>query len=119
MINFLLGMHYEMIMQKLTQIGLLLVSGIFYLVSKVDGSIINKAFDQLFSIGLLVIIVIMLYREWKSARTYNEERDERLEKLIENNTEALNNFRDEFRLVHDRIDENRSLINHYKREQNN
>lgn len=116
---YLLVMYFETIMQKLMQIGVLVTSGVFYFVNQAGGSIVDQAFDQLFSIGLLVVLVIMLYREWQSAREYNEQRDQRLEQLVENNTNALNNFRKEFRLVHDRIDENRSLINHYKPEQDN
>jgi len=103
-------MSLEMLMQKLTQIFVLIISGAFYLVNQVDGSIVSQAFDQLFSIGLLVVLVIMLYREWKNAREYNEERDERLETLIRNNTQALNSFGDEIKTIHQRIDRNQNLI---------
>ena len=106
-------MNFEIIMQKITQIGLLLTSGIFYTVTQLDGNIIGKAFDQLFSIGLLCILAYMLYKEWKSSQKYNEERDERLEKIVENNTKALNQFRDEFRNIHGRIDKNENRIDNF------
>jgi len=105
-------MNFEIIMQKITQICILLTSGIFYTVAQLDGSIIGKAFDQLFSIGLLCILAYMLYKEWKSSQKYNEDRDKRLEQIVENNTKALNQFRDEFSNIHGRIDKNENRINH-------
>ena len=103
-------MLYDVIMYKLTQLCLVVMSGAIYLYNQIDGTIVSRAFDQLFSIGLLVVLVIMLYREWKGSKQYNEERDKRLEELVKNNTDALNSFREEIKMIHRRIDENRRKI---------
>lgn len=103
-------MQFEIIMQKLTQISILLVSGLFYIFTQLDVSIFTKAFDQLFSLGLLCVLTYLLYKEWKNSQEYNEERDKRFEELVRNNTEAMNNFRDEIKLIHNRIDENERMI---------
>jgi len=110
-------MMLELIMQKLTQIGLFVISSIFYIAGRLDNPIIGKAFDQLFSIGLLCILAYMLYKEWKISQQYNEGRDKRLEKIIENNTKALNQFRDEFRYIHRKIEKNEKRINNISDEQ--
>lgn len=102
-------------MEKGTQIGLVLISGMIYLINQVDGSIINKAFDNMFSLGLLTIVVVMLYREWKGAQGYNADRDKRMEQLIENNTKAINSFREEIKVVHQRIDDNARRLDEQKR----
>jgi hypothetical protein len=112
-------MNFEIIMQKLIQIGVLLSSGVLYVLNQFDVEIIGKAFDQMFSLGLLCVLAYLLYKEWKASQEYNEERDKRLEKLVENNTEALNNFSKEFKAVHDRIDHNRDLIFSHKKQQSN
>lgn len=102
-------------MEKGTQIGLVLISGFIYLINQIDGSIINKAFDNMFSLGLLTIVVVMLYREWKGAQAYNSDRDRRMEKLIENNTSAINSFREEIKVVHERINDNTRRLNEQSR----
>lgn len=107
----------DILLQKATKIVLVGISGIYYVGSQIaEKGIIDKAFDQLFSLGLLVIVVIMLYREWKHSLRYNEKRDGILESLIRNNTEAINSFkreqkefRKEFHKLHKRIDELQKL----------
>lgn len=99
-------MQFEIFMQKLTQIFFLSTSGAIYLLNQMDFTIIERAFDQLLSLGFLCVACYLMYREWQKGQEYNQERDKRFEELVKNNTEALNNFRDEMRIIHQRIDKN-------------
>ena len=104
-------------MQKLTQIGLVLISGFVWLLNQIDGSIVNKAFDQLFSLGLLVIVVVMLYREWKaSQKKFSELKDaheqdqQKMLSVIENNTEALRSVTNTLNNLGEKIQANAQAI---------
>lgn len=112
-------MQFDILMQKLIQIFLLGTSGIIYFLNQLDITLFERAFDQMLSLGFLCVACYLLYREWKGAQEYNEKRDKRFEELVENNTEALNNFRDEVRNIHNRIDNNRTLIEQFNHDQSN
>ena len=56
------------------------------------GGIINKAFDQLFSLGLLAFVLIILFKEYKSSQKYNSSRDNDFTALLKENIETRKDF---------------------------
>lgn len=57
----------------------------------IEHPIIAKGFDQLFSIGLLMVVLFMLYKEYKSSQNYNAVRDKKIEAMLENQMEINRN----------------------------
>lgn len=113
----------DLIMQKLTQIGLVLSSGFIYLINQVDGSIISKAFDQLFSLGLLAIVVVMLYREWKASQekfkelqSAHEANQATMQGVIEKNTRAFEGLQQTLREYNMQIKQNAQNIENLRKE---
>lgn len=82
----------EQAMHKVLNTSLIIVAWVFYQLSELTGGIINQAFDQLFSLGLLALAVYFLWKDNKESRDYNRRRDERIEDLVASNTDALNKF---------------------------
>ncbi len=56
------------------------------------GGIVDKAFDQLFSLGLLVFVLVILFREYKSSQKYNSTRDQDFAGLLQQNIETRKDF---------------------------
>lgn len=69
----------------------LMLGWIFLQVAQYEG-LINKAFDQLFSLGLLVVIIIFLFKEYKSGKRYNAERDVSYQDLVKESIETRKDF---------------------------
>ena len=63
----------------------------YYLMAKAPSSreTIMDFFDYGLGVGLLVIVAIMLYREWKASIQYNNKRDRKIEEIVDNNTKAF------------------------------
>ncbi|MAO66242.1 MAG: hypothetical protein CL666_14700 [Balneola sp.] len=58
------------------------------------GGIIDTAFDQMFSLGLLLIVLIVLFKEYKGTKADNAELDEKFQTLLQENIETRRDFRD-------------------------
>ncbi|MAO65052.1 MAG: hypothetical protein CL666_08630 [Balneola sp.] len=56
------------------------------------GGIINQAFDQLFSLGLLVVVIVVLFREYKNSKEDNAELDQKFQVLLKENIETRKDF---------------------------
>lgn len=98
----------------------LLLGAYFLQVTQQAETVLGKALEYGLSFGLLVLACVILWREWKGEEKYNKERDDRLEVLIENNTaamrdtkNAIDDMRDELKVLHERTNENRDMINRW------
>lgn len=69
----------------------LIVAWIFAQASQYGG-IVDKAFDQLFSLGLLVFVLIVLFREYKTGQKYNSIRDKDFSNLLKESIETRKDF---------------------------
>lgn len=83
----------EILMSKIWKIATVTFAWAWIQVSDMVGGIISEGFDNLFSLGLLLFIAYLLWQERQAAQEYNQERDGRIERLVESNTEAINDFR--------------------------
>lgn len=43
-----------------------------------ESSVVDELFKHSLSLGILMLVLIMLYREWKDVRAYRKKQDERL-----------------------------------------
>ncbi|MEP0004582.1 MAG: hypothetical protein ABJ387_03485 [Balneola sp.] len=53
--------------------------------------VISNAFDKAFSLGLLVIGIIIVWKSNQKATEYNQLRDQKFEEVLERTTKALEN----------------------------
>ena len=111
-------------MTKLMKSGFLLTIWVVMQISPQAETVFGRLLEYGVSFALLSIIAFIFYREWKSSEGYNKTRDQSLEDLIENNTEAMNNtkhaiddmrdeqeaFRKELRGIHGLVKDNTSRI---------
>lgn len=71
--------------------GILIVSAwLWYQTSELTGGLVDEAFDKMFSLGLLIVVLVILFREYRKSQEYNRERDEKMEQLLIGSTEAIN-----------------------------
>lgn len=54
------------------------------------GELLQIGFDEMFSLGLLILVLIVLYKEYKSSIKYNADRDIEIKDLLEKNIESKN-----------------------------
>lgn len=69
----------------------LIVAWVFAQASEFGG-IINRGFDQAFSIGLLVAVLIILFKEYKNGQKYNSTRDKEFSDLLKESIETRKDF---------------------------
>jgi len=72
--------------------GISLIVAWFFAQTSEFGGVLGLAFDQLFSLGLLVLVLIILFREYKSGQKYNTDRDEEFSGLLKENIETRRDF---------------------------
>lgn len=72
---------------------LIIASWMWFQVSDMTGGLINEAFDKMFSLGLLIVVLIILFKEYRKSQEYNRERDARIEQLLINSNEAISGFK--------------------------
>ncbi len=58
------------------------------------GGIIDKAFDQMFSLGLLLIVLVVLFKEYKSSKSDNEKLDKKFQQLLQEYIDTRRDFKD-------------------------
>lgn len=69
----------------------LIVAWVFAQASEFGG-IIDKGFDQAFSIGLLIAVMIILFKEYKNGQKYNSTRDKEFSDLLKESIETRKDF---------------------------
>lgn len=77
----------------ITKGTLITASWMYFQVSDLTGGLVNQAFDKMFSLGLLIVVLIILFKEYRKSQEYNRERDARIEQLLINSNEAINGFK--------------------------
>ena len=109
---------------KLMKSGFLLTIWFVMQISPRAETVFGRLLEYGVSFALLAIIAFIFYREWKSSEGYNKNRDEVLEDLIRNNTQAMDNtknaiddmsgemktFRQELKTIHNNVKTNTSRI---------
>ena len=88
---FLMTLLLTVTMTKLMKSGFLLTIWFVMQISPRAETVFGRLLEYGVSFALLAIIAFIFYREWKSSDGYNKNRDEVLEDLIRNNTEAMYN----------------------------
>ena len=76
----------------LLKISLLFLAGFFYVMSAFAETAVSQAFDQLFSIGLLVVFVIYMYMENKRKTAQREDAYRENVELLKLNIQAMNSY---------------------------
>ena len=76
----------------IVKISLIAMSTLFAQVQPLAELGISRGFDQLFSIGIMVVFIIYMLNENKKKDAYLSNQSSDYQDLLEKNTEAINNF---------------------------
>lgn len=89
----------EILTATASKIIIILFAWAYYQVSDLTGGIVDEAFDRMFSLGLLVVVIFVIaydhYRERNYNRSviqdlsdYNRQRDVRIEQIVSETNQA-------------------------------
>lgn len=87
----------ELFFTKAAKIIIICMAWVIAQLSEVSGGIVSQGFDQLFSIGLLLVVLFMLWKEYKEGKEYNRKRDNELKQVLDANNEEIAEYRHEMR----------------------
>lgn len=73
-------------------------------VSPVD-SVFDELLKHSISLGILFLVLIMLYREWKEVRAYRKQQDEALIRLTEESTRTIERAGAQLERLAEKIDD--------------
>lgn len=77
----------DQIITKVANIFMVITSFIFAQASKIE-PIISQAFDQLFSLGLLMLVLFVLWREYRTQKEVNQRMDDELKDLVKDSIKS-------------------------------
>lgn len=92
-------MIWDLLTSHITKGFIALFAWAYYQASELTGGIVDEAFDRMFSLGLLVLLLLVLGWEYLRDRAYNrevirrlaaynEKRDSKIEQMVEKSAEA-------------------------------
>lgn len=67
------------------------IYGLYLIFQAGNIPVIDQAFDKAFSIGLLLVGLVIIWRSNQKATEYNQQRDLKFEQVLERTTAALEN----------------------------
>ena len=82
------------------------IYGFFLIFQSQNVELVTQAFDKAFSIGLLTIGLVIIWRTNQKANEYNQMRDQKFESVLERTTAALENNNTLMQRISDKLDKN-------------
>ncbi|MBO6572134.1 MAG: hypothetical protein JJ958_06770 [Balneola sp.] len=80
------------------------IYGVYLILQSQNVELVTQAFDKAFSIGLLMVGLIIIWKSNQKANEYNQMRDQKFEAVLERTTAALENNNALMRRINEKLD---------------